>query len=145
MAPKPLRETRHHGTHRSSTAQENFLDASQHSTSLNAANDAQTTKISIFSLVQERKGTPVADYPSAPAAKNMRCSGWKWPRWILSQTESHLKPCNKSNKEPPRIRSWHPCVIWPAEMTGTPEYLRQYWIFRNEMRAERSPRGKKCF
>lgn len=33
----------------------------------------------------------------------------------------------------------------PAEMKGTPEYLRQYWSFRNEMRAERSPRGKKCF
>lgn len=45
------------------------VDASQQGPLLNAANDAQTTKISIFSLVQERKGTPVADYPSAPAAK----------------------------------------------------------------------------
>ena len=81
MAPVSLWKTRYYGTYRSSTARDNFQEASKQSTSPTAADDAQTTKIQRYQFsVRYKKGkelyvadtlsrAPVADYPSAANAK----------------------------------------------------------------------------
>ena len=143
MAPVPLWETRHHSTHRLSTARDNFQEATQQSTSPTSANDAKNTKISVFSSLQERKGThvadtlsrvPVADQPSTPDAvfrleiPEMDIE----PSRITSEIMQQIK--QETSKDSVLATLYYVVASgWPAERKETPEHLRQYWSFRDEI------------
>lgn len=123
VAPVLVRKKRNHSTYISSTARDNLQEASLVSPSTTAAKDAQATKISISSLMQERKGTLSCRHSVSRTCHlssfNNQCEegiqsvpdGFGWDG-KLSQTESHLKECNESNKRPLKTRSWHSCAMY---------------------------------
>lgn len=64
-----------------------------------AKNDAQITRISVHSPVQERKSSTlrtlcptqpslIATGPPPLASKNAKCFAWNWQKWISHQIES---------------------------------------------------------
>ena len=102
VAPVLVRKTRNHSTYRSSTARDNLQEAFLVSPSTTVAKDAQATKISISSSMQERKGTLSCRHSVSCTCHlssfNNQCeegiqsvpTGFGWDG-KLSQTESHLK------------------------------------------------------
>lgn len=114
----------------------------------NAKNDAKLAKISVHRAIQERERTICSGYivlhghrsRSSTSTVMQECKVFRLelaqmdltPNWITVDTMNHRR--EKTSKDP-LLTLLHKMLLsdWTSERKDTPEVIRAYWSFRDEI------------